>query len=131
MLATKVNGPMEDVDDPNFDRGISAYKVRKHVNDSLTRLQTDRIDLYQVHHIDRSITLEEFWGTFEKLVADGKVLYMGSSNFPAWGLAKFQTAALQRGFLGLISDCLVSGHNGPYRFICDDQCFQIIVRKAL
>jgi aryl-alcohol dehydrogenase-like predicted oxidoreductase len=104
VLATKVNGPMEDVDDPNFDRGISTYKVRKHVNDSLERLQTDHIDLYQVHHIDRSITVEEFWGTFDKLVADGKVLYMGSSNFPGWGLAKFQAAALQRGSLGLISE---------------------------
>jgi aryl-alcohol dehydrogenase-like predicted oxidoreductase len=57
-----------------------------------------------VHHIDRSITLEEFWGMFEKLVADGKVLYMGSSNFPGWGLAKFQAAAMQRGFMGLISE---------------------------
>lgn len=104
VLATKVYGPMEDVDNPNFDRGISAYKVRKHVNDSLQRLQTDRIDLYQVHHIDRSITLEEFWGIFEKLVADGKVLYVGSSNFPGWSLAKFQTAAMQRGFMGLISE---------------------------
>ena len=104
VLATKVNGPMEDVDDPNYDRGVSAYKVRKHVNDSLERLQTDRIDLYQVHHIDRSITLEEFWGMFEKLVADGKVLYVGSSNFPGWSLAKFQTAAMQRGFMGLISE---------------------------
>ena len=104
VLATKVNGPMEDVDDPNFERGISAYKVRKHVNDSLERLQTDRIDLYQVHHIDRSITLEEFWGTFEKLVADGKVLYMGSSNFPGWSLAKFQAAAMQRGSMGFVSE---------------------------
>jgi aryl-alcohol dehydrogenase-like predicted oxidoreductase len=104
VLATKVNGPMEDVDDPNYARGISAYKVRKHVNDSLARLQTDHIDLYQVHHIDRSITVEEFWGTFEKLVVDGKVLYMGSSNFPGWSLAKFQAAALQRGSLGLISE---------------------------
>jgi aryl-alcohol dehydrogenase-like predicted oxidoreductase len=104
VLATKVNGPMEDVDDPNFERGISAYKVRKHVNDSLERLQTDRIDLYQAHHIDRSISLEEFWGTFEKLVADGKVLYMGSSNFPGWGLAKFQAAAMQRGLMGFISE---------------------------
>jgi aryl-alcohol dehydrogenase-like predicted oxidoreductase len=95
---------MEDVDDPNFDRGISTYKVRKHVNDSLERLQTDHIDLYQVHHIDRSITVEEFWGAFDKLIADGKVLYMGSSNFPGWGLAKFQAAALQRGSLGLISE---------------------------
>lgn len=104
VLATKVWGPMEDVDDPNYERGISAYKVRKQVNDSLERLQTDRIDLYQVHHFDRSITLEEFWGMFEKLVADGKVMYMGSSNFPGWGLAKFQAAAMQRGLLGLISE---------------------------
>jgi aryl-alcohol dehydrogenase-like predicted oxidoreductase len=104
VLATKVFGPMEDVDDPNYERRISTYKVRKHVNDSLERLQTDRIDLYQVHHFDRSITVEEFWGTFEKLVADGKVLYMGSSNFPGWGLAKFQATAMQRGFLGLVSE---------------------------
>jgi len=104
VLATKVNGPMEDVVDPNYERGISAFKVCKHVDDSLERLQTDRIDLYQVHHFDRSITLEEFWGMFEKLVADGKVLYMGSSNFPGWGLAKFQAAAIQRGFMGLISE---------------------------
>ena len=104
VLATKVYGPMEDVDDPNYDRRVSVYKVRKHVNDSLERLQTDRIDLYQVHHIDRAITLEEFWGMFEKLVADGKVLYMGSSNFPGWGLAKFQMAAMQRGFMGFVSE---------------------------
>lgn len=104
VLATKVYGPMEDVDDPNYNRGISAFKVRKHLHDSLERLQTDHIDLYQVHHIDRSITIEEFWNTFEKLVADGKVLYMGSSNFPGWSLAKFQAAAMQRGFMGLISE---------------------------
>ena len=104
VLATKVYGPMEDVDDPNYDRRVSSYKVRKHVNDSLERLQTDRIDLYQVHHFDRTITLEEFWGTFEKLVADGKVLYMGSSNFPGWGLAKFQMAAKQRGFMGFVTE---------------------------
>ncbi len=104
VLATKVYGPMEDVDDPNYERRVSTYKVRKHVNDSLARLQTDRIDLYQVHHIDRTITLEEFWGMFEKLVADGKVLYMGSSNFPGWSLAKFQMAAMQRGFMGFVSE---------------------------
>jgi len=103
-LATKVYGPMEDGDDPNYQSGISAYKVRKHVNDSLERLQTDRIDLYQVHHFDRSITVEEFWNIFEKLVADGKALYMGSSNFPGWGLAKFQAAAMHRGLTGFISE---------------------------
>ena len=104
VLATKVYGNMADADTPNEDRGISFYKVRKHVAGSLRRLQTDVIDLYQVHHIDRTISPEEFWGTFEKLVADGAVLYIGTSNFPGWGLARFQLHAWQRGFTGIISE---------------------------
>jgi aryl-alcohol dehydrogenase-like predicted oxidoreductase len=104
VLATKVFGNMVDADTPNEERGISAYKIRRHLADSLRRLQTDRIDLYQVHHIDRRISSEEFWGTFEKVVADGDVLYVGSSNFPGWGLAKYQMQAWQRGFVGLISE---------------------------
>lgn len=104
VLATKVFGPMADPNIPNEERGISLYKVRKHCADSLRRLQTDHIDLYQVHHIDRRISGEEWWGIFEKLVADGDILYVGTSNFPGWGLAKFQMLAWQRGFMGLISE---------------------------
>jgi len=104
VLATKVYGQMAKNSYPNEAPGISAYKVRKHAEDSLRRLQTDHIDLYQVHHFLRDISAEEFWGTFERLVNDGKVLYMGSSNFPGWGLAKFQMQAWQRGFMGLISE---------------------------
>jgi aryl-alcohol dehydrogenase-like predicted oxidoreductase len=104
VLATKVYGPMADPSQPNEEPGISAYKVRKHLAASLRRLQTDHVDLYQVHHIDWRITAEEFWGTFERLVDRGDVLYVGSSNFPGWGLAKFQMQALQRGFLGLVSE---------------------------
>ncbi len=104
VLATKVYGPMKDSSIPNEESGVSAYKVRKHVEGSLQRLQTDHIDLYQVHHIDRRITPEEFWGTFERLIDDGKVLYMGSSNFPGWGLAKYQMQALQRGYMGFVSE---------------------------
>lgn len=104
VLATKVYGNMDDHKLPNHAAGISAYKVRKHAEDSLRRLQTDRIDLYQVHHIDRTITPEEFWGTFERLINDGKVLYMGSSNFPGWGLATHQLNATQRGSMGFISE---------------------------
>ncbi len=104
VLATKVYGPMADESVPNEEPGISAYKVRKHAADSLQRLQTDRIDLYQVHHIDRRISLEEFWGTFERLIDQGDVLYMGTSNFPGWGLAKYQMYALQRGLLGFVSE---------------------------
>lgn len=104
VLATKVYNPMVEEEGPNEGRGISAYRVRKHVADSLRRLQTDHIDLYQVHHFDRDISAEEFWGTFEKLISDGDVLYMGSSNFPGWGLAKFQMQAWQRGSTGLVSE---------------------------
>ena len=105
VLATKVYGDMvRGQSVPNEERGISAYKVRNHAADSLRRLQTDHIDLYQVHHIDRRVTAEEFWGTFERLVNDGDVLYMGTSNFPGWGLVKFQMQALQRGFMGFVSE---------------------------
>ena len=104
VLATKVFGNMVDAEIPNEERGISLYKIRKHAAGSLRRLQTDHIDLYQVHHIDRTISPEEFWGAFEKLAADGDVLYIGTSNFPGWGLAKFQLHAWQRGFTGIISE---------------------------
>ncbi|MBI1881705.1 MAG: aldo/keto reductase [Chloroflexi bacterium] len=104
VLATKVYGHMADASVPNEERGISAYKVRKHAADSLSRLQTDHIDLYQIHHFDRRISLEEFWTTFERLMNNGDVLYMGTSNFPGWSLAKFQMHALQRGWLGFISE---------------------------
>lgn len=104
VLATKVYNPMTGGTQPNDERGISAYKVRHHLADSLRRLQTDHIDLYQVHHIDRRVVAEEFWGALEKVVRDGDVLYLGSSNFPGWGLAKYQMQAQQRGFLGLVSE---------------------------
>ena len=104
VLATKVYGQMTNEPIPNEESGISTYKVRKHLEDSLRRLQTDHIDLYQVHHIDLRITAEEFWGTFDRHVNDGKVLYMGSSNYPGWGLVKHQMQAMQRGSLGFISE---------------------------
>jgi aryl-alcohol dehydrogenase-like predicted oxidoreductase len=105
VLATKVYGDMvRGQPVPNEERGISAYKVRSHAAASLRRLQTDHINLYQVHHIDRRISGEEFWGMFERLVDKGDVLYMGTSNFPGWGLAKFQMQALHRGFMGFVSE---------------------------
>lgn len=104
VLATKVYGNMTGDSWPNSAGGVSAYKVRQHAEDSLRRLQTDHIDLYQVHHIDYTITPEEFWGMFERLINDGKVLYMGSSNYPGWGLAKYQMQALARGSMGFISE---------------------------
>jgi len=104
VLATKVFGNMSDAPIPNESAGISAYKVRKHVEESLQRLQTDRIDLYQVHHVDRNITPEEFWTTFDRLISDGKVIYMGGSNFSGWELATHQMHAMHRNMMGLISE---------------------------
>ena len=105
VLATKVYGEMrEEHGDPNNAAGFSTIKVRRDCEDSLRRLQTDHIDLYQVHHFVRGIAPEEFWGAFENLSAAGKVLYAGTSNFPGWGLARFQMQAWQRGSMGLISE---------------------------
>ncbi|MES9538383.1 aldo/keto reductase [Actinomadura sp. NPDC000600] len=101
VLATKVYGPMGD--GPN-DRGLSALHIRRAVEASLKRLQTDYIDLYQMHHIDRATPWDEIWEAFSVLHAQGKVLYFGSSNFAGWHIAQAQEAARNRHFLGLVSE---------------------------
>ena len=103
VLATKTYNAMNRpaiAADPNDDKGVSTYKVRRDLAASLKRLQTDHVDLYQVHHIDRRVRPEEFWGTFGKVLDDGDVLYMGTSNFPGWGLTKFQSFAAPAGPAG-------------------------------
>ncbi|MGQ9632221.1 MAG: aldo/keto reductase [bacterium] len=105
VLATKVYGPMEDPNDgPNAERGLSAYKIRRHLEGSLRRLRTDHIELYQMHHIDRNATWDELWEAFEVAVAQGKIGYVGSSNFAGWHLVQAQAAAKARNFLGLVSE---------------------------
>ena len=104
VLASKVYGNMTANPPVNEEAGISSYKIRKHLEGSLRRLQTDHLDLYQVHHIDRTISVEEFWGTFERIIANGETLYVGTSNFPGWGLTKFQMAGLERGNVGIVSE---------------------------
>ncbi len=101
VLATKVFGGMNDL--PN-NRGLSAYHIRKACEDSLRRLQTDHIDLYQMHHIERTTPWEEIWQAMDVLVQQGKVLYVGSSNFAGWDIATAQGAAAQRHFMGLVSE---------------------------
>lgn len=101
VLATKVYGQMGD--GPN-DRGLSARHIRQACEASLRRLQTDYIDLYQMHHIDRSAPWDEVWQAMELLVAQGKVLYVGSSNFAGWHIAEAQATASARHFLGLVSE---------------------------
>ena len=101
VLATKVYGPMGD--GPN-DRGLSAYHIRQACEDSLRRLQTDHIDLYQMHHVERNTPWEEIWQAMDQLVREGKVLYVGSSNFAAWHIVQANEAAARRNFMGLVSE---------------------------
>jgi aryl-alcohol dehydrogenase-like predicted oxidoreductase len=101
VLATKVYQPMGL--GPN-DRRLSAYHIRRACEASLRRLQTDHIDLYQMHHVDRATPWEEIWQAMEQLVRQGKVTYIGSSNFAAWDVALAQSAAAARHFLGLVSE---------------------------
>ncbi|MCA9883598.1 MAG: aldo/keto reductase [Anaerolineae bacterium] len=101
VIATKVYGDMGDW--PNESR-LSALHIKKAAEDSLRRLQTDYIDIYQMHHIYRQAPWEEIWQAMEQLVREGKVLYVGSSNFAGWHIAKANEAAKSRHFLGLVSE---------------------------
>jgi aryl-alcohol dehydrogenase-like predicted oxidoreductase len=105
VLATKAYGDMDDpLDGPNDASGYSAYKIRRAVDNSLARLQTDRIELHQMHHVDTHAPWDEVWGAYEDLIAAGKVVYVGSSNFGARHLCWAQAAAAGRHFLGLVSE---------------------------
>ena len=88
---------------PN-DRRLSAYHIRRACEASLRRLQTDHIDLYQMHHVDRATPWEEIWQAMEQLVGQGKISYVGSSNFAAWDVALAQCAASARHLMGLTSE---------------------------
>lgn len=101
VIATKVFGRMGDW--PNQSR-LSARHIREAVEGSLKRMQTDYIDLYQFHHIDRLTPWDEIWQACETLVAQGKVLYVGSSNFAGWHIARANEAAKARHFMGLVSE---------------------------
>ncbi len=101
VLATKVYGDMGDW--PNMSR-LSALHIRQACEASLKRLQTDYIDLYQMHHVWRDAPWDEIWQAMELLVQQGKVLYIGSSNFAGWHIAKANEAAKRRNFLGLVSE---------------------------
>lgn len=101
VLATKVYGRMGE--GPN-DRRLSAYHIKRACESSLKRLNTDYIDLYQMHHIDRETPWEEIWQAMEQLVVEGKIIYSGSSNFAGWNIAHAQCEARRRNFMGLVSE---------------------------
>ncbi len=101
VLATKMYGMMDEW--PNNSK-VSAYYIRKACESSLKRLQTDYIDLYQMHHIFRRTPWEETWQGMEQLVHEGKIIYNGSSNFAAWNIVQANERAKERHFLGLVSE---------------------------
>jgi len=108
VLATKVYNPVSrkaNLPEVNADgRSLSAMKIKKHCDGSLKRLQTDWIDLYQMHHIDRQCPWDETWQGFDSLVQQGKVVYVGSSNFAGWDIATACQEASRRGLMGLASE---------------------------
>lgn len=101
VLATKVYGSMGKA--PNESK-LSAYHIRKACEDSLKRLKTDHIDLYQMHHIDRNTSWGEIYQAMEQLIKEGKIIYVGSSNFAAWNLTEAYYKAQQRNNLGIVSE---------------------------
>jgi aryl-alcohol dehydrogenase-like predicted oxidoreductase len=101
VLATKLYGDMGDW--PNEGK-LSALNIRRACDASLRRMQTDYIDVYQMHHVDRETPWDEIWQAMEVLVLQGKILYCGSSNFAGWHIAQAQAAAAERHFTGLVSE---------------------------
>lgn len=128
VLATKVFGPMGPGAN---DEGLSAYHIRQGCEESLRALQTDRIDLYQMHHVDRGkphpkrdlafldgdignlyfpphlrggTGWEEIWQAMGQLVGSGKAVYIGTSNFAAWNVVQGNEEARRRGLLGTVSE---------------------------
>lgn len=106
VLATKVFGDMDPDGKPdaNLARGLSARKIIACCEASLKRMKTSWIDLYQMHHIDRSVPVEELLQAFETLVRQGKVIYVGSSNFAGWDIATFNSVAKANHSLGLVCE---------------------------
>lgn len=108
VLATKVYNPADregDKPEPNHQgRNLSSMKIMRHAEGSLRRLQTDTIDIYQMHHVDRDCPWEEVWQSMNTLVTQGKVVYVGSSNFAGWDIATACQEAQRRGMVGLVSE---------------------------
>jgi aryl-alcohol dehydrogenase-like predicted oxidoreductase len=101
ILATKVHEPMSaDIN----DRGLSARHIQMACDASLKRLGVDHIDLYQMHHIDRKTPIEEIWQAMDRLIGQGKITYVGTSNFPGWKIAQASEKAIAQGRLGLVSE---------------------------
>ncbi|MEC8500069.1 MAG: aldo/keto reductase [Pseudomonadota bacterium] len=112
VIATKVHEPMSEAVN---DRGLSARHIQKACEASLRRLQVENIDLYQMHHIDRSTPIDEIWQAMDRLYQQGKITYVGSSNFPGWAIAQANERALNQQRKGLV---------------CEQGLYNLIERRA-
>src|SRR3954464_527015 len=112
VLATKVHGTMGD--DPN-EFGNSKRWIRREVENSLRRLQTDWIDLYQIHRPEEDTDIDETLGALSDVVHQGKVRYIGSSTFPPAPIAEAQWAAERR---------------TRERFVCEQPPYSLIARQV-
>ena len=101
VLASKVYGAMGDGEN---EKRLSAYHIKRACEESLRRLKTDHIDLYQMHHVDRETPWDEIWQAMEQLIREGKIIYVGSSNFAGWDVAATCEQAQKRGLVGLVSE---------------------------
>jgi aryl-alcohol dehydrogenase-like predicted oxidoreductase len=117
VIATKVYNEVEQW--PN-GRRLSKLRIKKGCEDSLKALKTDYIDLYQMHHVDRDCPWDECWEAMEQLVREGKVLYIGSSNFAGWHIAQANEIAKRRNFLGLVSE------QSKYHLLCRHPELEVI-----
>jgi aryl-alcohol dehydrogenase-like predicted oxidoreductase len=106
VIATKVYNEMnlKGGTDPNMGRGLSALKIVRGCEASLKRLQTECIDLYQMHHVDRTCPMDEMWQAMETLIRQGKIVYVGSSNFAGWDIATANQVASRLNMVGLVSE---------------------------
>jgi aryl-alcohol dehydrogenase-like predicted oxidoreductase len=105
ILATKVFGDMDlDAADITMKRGLSAAKIRRACDNSLKRMKTDYIDLYQMHHVAREAPWDEIWQAMGVLIQQGKILYVGSSNFAGWHIAQACETGKARGMMGLVCE---------------------------
>jgi len=112
VLATKVHGPMGRGAN---DKGNSRLWIMREVENSLRRLGTDHIDLYQIHRPDPAVDVDETLGALTDLVRQGKVRYLGSSTFPGWQIVEAQWAAERRGL---------------ERFVCEQPPYSIFARHV-
>jgi aryl-alcohol dehydrogenase-like predicted oxidoreductase len=101
VLATKVYGATGDGAN---DSGLSARHIRLACEESLRRLRTDWIDIYMLHHVDLTVRWEETLEALGRLIDQGKILYIGTSNFAAWQLTTLHLISCEREMLGLISE---------------------------